>query len=104
MKKTDKAKIKKGLELLGLDSIISISEVKTRYKELCKIHHPDLNSEVKNSGKMAAINTAYKQIIEYLENVIINLNNSTLESTMGEDELWQKKFGQDFFFGGNKNE
>jgi DnaJ-class molecular chaperone len=56
---------KEALEILDLPPFISKQEIKNRYKELAKIYHPDVN---KDSEKMRKINSAYKLLIDYIEN------------------------------------
>ena len=57
--RTDSAK-DKACRILGLDPSVSLSEVKTRYKELVKVHHPDRNGGDKLAEeRLKDINDAY---------------------------------------------
>lgn len=48
------------LAIMGLEPPITLSGIKTRYKELAKKHHPDLNKGCKNSEDLLKrINMAY---------------------------------------------
>ena len=50
----------RAFRILGLDPSASLSEVKTRYKELVKVHHPDRNGGDKLAEeKLKDINDAY---------------------------------------------
>jgi hypothetical protein len=51
-------KEKGAFSLLGLDSIVEWDQVKLRYKELVKQHHPDVN-KTQDEEKLKAINQAY---------------------------------------------
>lgn len=53
--------------ILGLKSSAKADEVKKRYYELAKMHHPDLNSSDEDAHrKFADITKAYKNIIDNL--------------------------------------
>ena len=50
----------RAFRILGLDPSASLSEVKTRYKELVKVHHPDRNGGDKLAEeRLKDINDAY---------------------------------------------
>ncbi len=57
--------IHEALEVLGLPTMVSYKEIKKRYKELSKRHHPDKGDE---SERMAKINEAYAILKNYIEN------------------------------------
>ncbi len=101
MSDINKEEIQKCLNILGFDCKISISLLKRRYKELCKDNHPDLHHSDKKQN-LSEINGAYNMLLEYLENIEIDLMSNNLKNHINESELWDKKFGLDFFFGGTK--
>lgn len=48
------------LAVMGLDPPITLKDIKTRYKELAKKHHPDLNPGcTKSENRLKQINMAY---------------------------------------------
>lgn len=54
---------RKSLEELGLPANATKDDIKTRYKELVKRHHPDLNGGDRNSeDKLAEVITAYNYL------------------------------------------
>ncbi len=57
--------IRESLEILGLPPMTSYKELKERYRQLSKKHHPDFGNE---SDKMAKINQAYEILKNYMEN------------------------------------
>ncbi len=59
-------KIQEALKTLNLSSLVSLNDIKKRYRELSKKFHPDLNSQ--NSQKFREINEAYKILKDYIEN------------------------------------
>lgn len=48
-------------KVLGLSSSASMEEVKSAYKRLCKVYHPD-NISTGNDAKFLEVNKAYKDI------------------------------------------
>jgi DnaJ-class molecular chaperone len=67
------------LEVLNLPKLVSLKEIKSRYRELSKVHHPDINKE---NSKMVEINDAYALLKAYAEN---------FRFTFSEEEI-QKQF------------
>lgn len=59
-------KIHKSLEIFGLPVLITLKEVKKRYRELSRMYHPDLNKS--KDDEMYKINEAYKVLTTYMEN------------------------------------
>ncbi|HEY2185183.1 MAG TPA: J domain-containing protein, partial [Xanthobacteraceae bacterium] len=54
---------RKALDVLGLEPEASKQEVKTRFKELVKRHHPDANGGDRSSeGRLREIIQAYKYL------------------------------------------
>ena len=58
--------IRKALETLGLPSLVTRGEIKKRYRQLARRHHPDRNAG--DARKMEEINRAYETLMEYVEN------------------------------------
>lgn len=54
------------LEIFGLPVLVSIKEIKKRYRELSRKYHPDLNKS--KGDEMYKINEAYKVLLAYMEN------------------------------------
>ncbi len=71
--------ITEALETLNLPRLVSLKEIKSRYRELSKIYHPDINKE---NSKMVEINEAYALLKAYAEN---------FRFTFSEEEI-QKQF------------
>ena len=66
-KKVLDRKLENAFKILGLNSDISLKEVKTRYKYLAKKWHPDVqntNISKNNKDKFISITNAYKIILE----------------------------------------
>ena len=52
------------LRELGLTGLTTVSDLKSRYKELVKRHHPDANGGAEDAeNKMKAINAAYQTLL-----------------------------------------
>ena len=71
--------VKGALEVLNLPLFVSLKEIKSRYRELSKVYHPDINKE---NSKMVEINEAYALLKAYAEN---------FRFTFSEEEI-QKQF------------
>ncbi len=71
--------IEEALAVLALPKLVSLKEIKSRYRELSKRYHPDLNQE---ESKMREINEAYSLLKAYAEN---------FRFTFSEEEI-QKQF------------
>ena len=59
------AQIHKALECLDLPTLVTKADIKKRYRQLARIHHPDLSQEAQ--GKMEKINASYAILIAYIE-------------------------------------
>ncbi len=71
--------IHKALEVLNLPLLVSIKEIQSQYRVLCKKYHPDINKE---HSKMVEINEAYALLKAYADN---------FRFTFSEEEI-QKQF------------
>jgi curved DNA-binding protein CbpA len=54
------------LRTLGLPPLVTRDEIKQRYRQLAKEHHPDRGGGA--AAEMEAINRAYETVMEYVEN------------------------------------
>lgn len=59
-------------KILGLPENSSFNEIKSRYRELAKIYHPDINHSEGAEEKFKEINEAFSAIVSIKEN---NFNN-----------------------------
>jgi DnaJ-class molecular chaperone len=50
--------------LLSLQAEVSLAEVRTRYRELAKLYHPDAGG---SHADFLALQQAYEQVMEYLQ-------------------------------------
>ena len=57
--------LEKALKILDIPPFVTKSDIKKRYKELASKYHPDKGSDI---NKMVQINSAYKTIMEYIDN------------------------------------
>ncbi len=56
--------IQQALDRLDLPTLVTKSDIKKRYRQLARVHHPDLNQ---SDGNMEKINQAYALLMEYIE-------------------------------------
>ncbi len=59
------ADIHHALNALDLPMLVTKSDIKKRYRQLARAHHPDLNE--KQGEKMEQINEAYALLMAYIE-------------------------------------
>ena len=57
--------IQEALDRLDLPVLITKADVKKRYRQLARKHHPDLHRG--EPGEMESLNHAYALLIEYIE-------------------------------------
>ena len=71
--------IEEALKTLDIPPFVTKSEIKKRYKELASIYHPD---KTKDATKMVAINSAYKTLMEYIENFRYSFDSNEISKQM----------------------
>lgn len=54
-------------EVLGVSLDADLDTIRKIYRQLAMLYHPDLNSSPEATERMQEINTAYAQIVEFLE-------------------------------------
>ncbi len=60
-------RLREPLDALGLAWPVSLDEVKSRYKDLAKRHHPDTNNgDRSNEERLKTINDAYSTLRRHL--------------------------------------
>ncbi len=58
--------VRKALDILGLPPLVTREEIRKRYRQLVRTHHPDRPGG--SDEEMEAINRAYETVMEYVEN------------------------------------
>jgi len=58
-------KIQSALDRLDLPLLVTKADIKKRYRQLAKMHHPDIHPEKREM--MESINQAYALLMEYIE-------------------------------------
>jgi len=97
---SDFEKLMKAKTLLGLHDKSSLLEIKSRYRALMHLHHPDQNPEtIDSSTKMSSsINDAYETIMKYINSYEYSFDEESIQKTcFTPDEWWRHKFGPDNF-------
>ncbi len=88
--------IVKAKTLLGLHDKASLSEIKSRYKNLMHKWHPDKHKgDSETATQMSAkINHAYKTILDYCKHYEFRFDEEFLqEQHLSPHEWWMNKFG-----------
>lgn len=92
-------------EVLGAELSDDEETIKKKYRDLCKIYHPDMNPNVKDNSKIRLINVAYDVLSDeekrkiYDENYIARMNGEYQEDEYTEevkytDEEMHQKFSE----------
>lgn len=63
----DYRQLKEAMEVFGLGDRATLAQLKARYRELVKVHHPDQGGATE-PGAIRAINSAYGILMEYCDN------------------------------------
>lgn len=102
MNNYSKKDIENHMQILGFspNKKISIKEIKKRFKELSFEKHPDMNNA---NDEMVKIIDAYKNLIDFMEKMQINIIEEYVNRLLTEKELWQHKFSDDPLWGGGGN-
>lgn len=86
----------KAKTLLGLSDKATLSDIKTRYKNMMRDWHPDKHPEDTQTAHAMStqINEAYAILLEYCSKYEFNFDEEHLrEKTLTPQEWWTKKFG-----------
>jgi len=86
----------KAKTLLGLSDKATLSDIKTRYKNMMQQWHPDKHPDDTDTAHAMStqINEAYALLLEYCSKYEFNFDEEHLrEKTLTPQEWWTKKFG-----------
>lgn len=86
----------KAKTLLGLSDKATLSDIKSRYKNMMRDWHPDVHpNDIETAHTMSTqINAAYALLLEYCSQYEFNFDEDHLrEKTLTPQEWWLKKFG-----------
>lgn len=86
----------KAQKMLGLGERASLQEIKERYRELARQHHPDAGGE--ESEAMQKINAAYAMLLSYVEDYRFSFAEEEFYEQQPEERLRQQ-FGDDPLWG-----
>ena len=82
MKKSSVEIIHDSLKTLELPPLVSYEDIKTRYYELSRRHHPDINQE---DSKMVEINEAYAVLKQYVFNYRFSFSDEEIMKQFPEE-------------------
>jgi len=84
MKKQDSFElINEALKIMELPVLISIKELKQKYKVLASVHHPDFGGDPE---KMVKINGAYKLLKNYMDNFKFSFTKEEIYKQFPQDD------------------
>ncbi len=86
----------KAKTLLGLSDKATLSDIKSRYKNMMRDWHPDKHPDDTDTAHAMStqINEAYAILLEYCSKYEFNFDEEHLrEKTLTPQEWWTKKFG-----------
>jgi|LGVD01.1.fsa_nt_gb curved DNA-binding protein CbpA len=88
--------IKNATQLLGFGERASLKEVKERYRELARQHHPDAGGE--ENEAMQEINAAYALLLSYLADYRFSFAEEEFYEQQPEERL-RRQFDDDPLWG-----
>ncbi|APG28784.1 molecular chaperone DnaJ [Syntrophotalea acetylenivorans] len=92
----DFSELHEAQQLLELGDRASLKEIKERYRELARRHHPDAGGE--QSARMQEINAAYALLLAYLKDYRFSFAEEEFYEQQPEERLRQQ-FGDDPLWG-----
>jgi curved DNA-binding protein CbpA len=92
----DYSELLQAQKLLGLGDRASLKEIKERYRELARKHHPDAGGA--ESQAMQEINAAYALLIAYVEDYRFSFAEEEFYEQQPEERL-RRQFGDDPLWG-----
>jgi len=75
------------LEVLNLPPLVSMKEIRSRYRVLSKKYHPDINKE---NSKMIEINEAYDLLKSYANNFRFTFSEEEIQKQFPESNYANK--------------
>lgn len=89
--------LKEAKEILGLGDYVTLDEIKSKYRKLCKKYHPDTCDEdkAKCAEMFRKVDRAYKIIMEYCKNYRFSLKDEDLKKSSYDEDWWFRHFGKD---------
>lgn len=79
-------------KLLELPAEVTRLEIQEAYRKKCREFHPDQAGD-ETSAQMISLNSAYKVLMDYVDNYTIKFGPN--EEGMTDEEWWMYHFGQD---------
>jgi preprotein translocase subunit Sec63 len=100
MKKSEWQKIAKARDLLQLEELASLKQIKSAYRRMSKKYHPDLKAgEEGTSVAMPDINDAYMVLLDYCQNYRFPLTPNKTDQPVEPEDWWMDRFGHDPLWG-----
>jgi DnaJ-class molecular chaperone len=75
--------IREALKIFKLPVLVSLKDIKRKYRELSKKYHPDVSDE---SDKMVDLNRAYRVLVEYMENYKFTFSEDEIKKQFPEEQ------------------
>ncbi|MBN2000113.1 J domain-containing protein [candidate division KSB1 bacterium] len=99
-------KVLHAARLLGINTPLTLAQIKEKYREMLKKWHPDkCGHEVETSKEMTEkIINAYEIITEYLEMYKFSFSEKEIKKNLPIDrrEWWEEMYGEDPLWGKHK--
>ncbi|OQX85930.1 MAG: hypothetical protein B6D55_06765 [Candidatus Omnitrophica bacterium 4484_70.2] len=81
--------IDKARRILGLGEEASMLEIKERYFNLVKRHHPDTHSEAKGDERIKEINWAYKVLLDYCRRYRVSFKEKDVKRSNIDESMYE---------------
>jgi DnaJ-class molecular chaperone len=84
-------------EVFGLGERVTLQEIKSRHRELVKLHHPDAGN-TDHPEQIRKVNAAYQVLLEYLTQYSFSLTESEFYQQNPEERI-RRQFMDDPLWG-----
>ncbi|MDD2540427.1 MAG: J domain-containing protein [Desulfuromonadaceae bacterium] len=94
--------LQKSLEILGLNNLVTMKQIKSRHRELVKRFHPDSGNDT-DGEKIKLINAAFRILSNYLESYRFSFSEDEFYAQNPEERM-RLQFMDNPHWGGDRGQ